>query len=212
MIQCKMIIIKQAITSLLPKKYIKGDRKMKKFLVVLVMGILLFVGCDAESSEPTLMEDDQEAQTEESAVDENKEQEESIEEETEQVFNVGDSVELDGTIITVVNVEKSPGNEWDKPQEGNEFVIITVRYENNSDENISYNPFDFQIKNSQGQITEQAFVITEGWLTLNSGELAPGGKVEGTITFEAPIGDEGLQLIYTPNWLFDDKKIVFNLQ
>lgn len=212
MIQCKMMIIKQAITSLLPKKYIKGDRKMKKFLVVLVMGILLFVGCDAESSEPTLMEDDQEAQTEESAVDENKEQEESIEEETEQVFNVGDSVELDGTIITVVNVEKSPGNEWDKPQEGNEFVIITVRYENNSDENISYNPFDFQIKNSQGQITEQAFVITEGWLTLNSGELAPGGKVEGTITFEAPIGDEGLQLIYTPNWLFDDKKIVFNLQ
>lgn len=185
---------------------------MKKFLVVLVMGILLFVGCDAESSEPTLMEDDQEAQTEESAVDENKEQEESIEEETEQVFNVGDSVELDGTIITVVNVEKSPGDEWDKPQEGNEFVIITVRYENNSDENISYNPFDFQIKNSQGQITEQAFVITEGWLTLNSGELAPGGKVEGTITFEAPIGDEGLQLIYTPNWLFDDKKIVFNLQ
>lgn len=212
MIQCKMMIIKQVITSLLPKKYIKGDRKMKKFLVVLVMGILLFVGCDAESSEPTLMEDDQEAQTEESAVDENKEQEESIEEETEQVFNVGDSVELDGTIITVVNVEKSPGNEWDKPQEGNEFVIITVRYENNSDENISYNPFDFQIKNSQGQITEQAFVITEGWLTLNSGELAPGGKVEGTITFEAPIGDEGLQLIYTPNWLFDDKKIVFNLQ
>lgn len=212
MIQCKVMIIKQAITSLLPKKYIKGDRKMKKFLVVLVMGILLFVGCDAESSEPTLVEDDQEAQTEESAVDENKEQEESIEEETEQVFNVGDSVELDGTIITVVNVEKSPGNEWDKPQEGNEFVIITVRYENNSDENISYNPFDFQIKNSQGQITEQAFVITEGWLTLNSGELAPGGKVEGTITFEAPIGDEGLQLIYTPNWLFDDKKIVFNLQ
>lgn len=212
MIQCKMMIIKQAITSLLPKKYIKGDRKMKKFLVVLVMGILLFVGCDAESSEPTLVEDDQEAQTEESAVDENKEQEESIEEETEQVFNVGDSVELDGTIITVVNVEKSPGNEWDKPQEGNEFVIITVRYENNSDENISYNPFDFQIKNSQGQITEQAFVITEGWSTLNSGELAPGGKVEGTITFEAPIGDEGLQLIYTPNWLFDDKKIVFNLQ
>lgn len=206
------MIIKQAVTSLLPKKYIKGDRKMKKFLVVLVMGILLFVGCDAESSEPTLVEDDQEAQTEESAVDENKEQEESIEEETEQVFNVGDSVELDGTIITVVNVEKSPGNEWDKPQEGNEFVIITVRYENNSDENISYNPFDFQIKNSQGQITEQAFVITEGWLTLNSGELAPGGKVEGTITFEAPIGDEGLQLIYTPNWLFDDKKIVFNLQ
>lgn len=206
------MIIKQAVTSLLPKKYIKGDRKMKKFLVVLVMGILLFVGCDAESSEPTLVEDDQEAQTEESAVDENKEQEESIEEETEQVFNVGDSVELDGTIITVVNVEKSPGDEWDKPQEGNEFVIITVRYENNSDENISYNPFDFQIKNSQGQITEQAFVITEGWLTLNSGELAPGGKVEGTITFEAPIGDEGLQLIYTPNWLFDDKKIVFNLQ
>lgn len=46
---------------------------MKKFLVVLVMGILLFVGCDAESSEPTLVEDDQEAQTEESVVDENKE-------------------------------------------------------------------------------------------------------------------------------------------
>lgn len=37
---------------------------MKKLLVILIMGLLLVVGCDAESSEPILVEDDQEAQTE----------------------------------------------------------------------------------------------------------------------------------------------------
>lgn len=185
---------------------------MKKILVVLVMGMLLFVGCDAESSEPTLVEDDQEAQTEESAVDENKKQEESIEEEMEQVFNVGDSIEFDGTILTVTNIEKSEGEGWDKPKEGNEWVKVTLRYENNSDENISHDPFNFIIESSEGEILSYALIITEEQNVLDSGGLAPGGVVEGTVTIEAPIDDENLQLVYYNDTLIDNKNLIINLQ
>jgi len=45
---------------------------------------------------------------------------------------------------------------------------------------------------------------------LQSGELAPGGKVEGSISFETLKDDKGLELIFTPDF-WSDKKVVVKL-
>ena len=43
---------------------------------------------------------------------------------------------------------------------------------------------------------------------LQSGELIPGGKVSGTITFEQPKDDTGLVLIYSDSiWSSNELKI-----
>ncbi|RSD26817.1 DUF4352 domain-containing protein [Mesobacillus subterraneus] len=125
-------------------------------------------------------------------------------------FAVGEKVQLEDNVLTVTKVEKSPGSEFDQPKDGHEYVIVTVEIENAGDENISYNPFDFKMSNSQGQIVDQAFTTVDTNTALQSGELAPGGKVSGTISFEQPAGDAGLQLQYNPSF-WSDKTIKVNL-
>lgn len=126
-------------------------------------------------------------------------------------FAVGEKVQLGGNVLTVTEAERSAGGEFDKPKDGHEYVVVTVVIENAGDENISYNPFDFKMSNSQGQILDQAFTTIDTNTALQSGELAPGGKVTGTIAFEQPAGDPSLQLQYTPSF-WSDKTIKVNLQ
>lgn len=116
------------------------------------------------------------------------------------VFSVGEAVQLGDNVLTVTNVEKSNGSEFDKPQEGKEYVIVTVKIDNTGNKNISYNPFDFKMANSQGQIVDQAFTIINTDTSLQSGELAPNGSVSGTLAFEQPANDPALQLQYSPSF------------
>lgn len=175
----------------------KGNRSLKKVaLTSLFVGGLLLAGC-GETEQPEKVGED--------TTTENTEQVQKEEAKTE--FNVGEQIKLGDTILTVIKVDKSAGSEWDKPQSGNEFIIVHVKVENAGDGNISYNPFDYKLKNSNGQITDQTFTTIDNDTSLSSGQLAPGGVVEGTIPFEAPVGDAGIQLIYQPN-IFNDSKII----
>jgi hypothetical protein len=126
-------------------------------------------------------------------------------------FKVGESVQLKDNKLTVTKVAKSAGTDFDKPKAGNEFVIVTLTVENAGKENISYNPFDFKMTNSQGQITDAALTTVNTDTALQSGELASGGKVSGTIAFEQPKGDSKLQLQYQPSF-WSDKTVKVNLQ
>ncbi len=159
-----------------------------------------------DSTEATAVEESSESE-DESENDDAKEEEET-EEKTE--FEIGEKVALNDNIVEVVEVEKSAGDDFDKPKEGKEYVIVHVSIENNGDEDTSYNPYDFKMKNSNGQIEDPAFSIIDSDTALNSGELAPGGNVSGTMVFEQEIDDDQLQLIYEASF-WSDKEIVFNL-
>lgn len=130
---------------------------------------------------------------------------------TSKVFGINEAVKYNGLELSVTKVVKSSGKEFDKPKDGMEFVIVTVKYKNVGDEKISYNPFDFKMLNSKGQITDQAFTTVNADTALSSGELAPGGEISGTIAFEQPKGDTGLKLQYTGNWFSSDADIEFQL-
>lgn len=106
--------------------------------------------------------------------------------------------------ITVTKVEKSNGTQFDTPAEGKEYVIVTVKIENVGSDKITYNPLDFKIRNSKGQVDTQTFTIIDSDTSLSSGELVAGGEVEGTITFEQPKDDPELTLEFYDNVLFDD--------
>src|SRR5690625_67335 len=82
------------------------------------------------------------------------EENEDVEEEEKTEFDIDEKVELDNRIVQVTDIEKSDGDDFDKPKEGNEFVIVHVSIENNGDEEVSYNPLDFKMKNSNGRSEE----------------------------------------------------------
>jgi len=66
------------------------------------------------------------------------------------------------------------------------------------------------MQNSQDQITDSAFTTIDSDTSLSSGNLASGGEVTGTISFEQPIDDEGLILKYSIN-MFSSKEVKLKL-
>lgn len=126
-------------------------------------------------------------------------------------YNQGEEAVLGNGVITVTKVEKSQGSQFDKPKSGKEFVIVHVTIENKGNSNLSYNPFYFKMQNSQGQQENMIFTTVDQDTVLESGELIPGGKVSGTITFEQPTGDTGLTLIYSDS-IWSSKELKIKLQ
>lgn len=126
-------------------------------------------------------------------------------------YNQGEEAILGKGAITVTKVEKSQGTQWDKPKSGKEFVIVYLTIENKGNSNLSYNPYYFKMQNSQGQQESMTFTTVDQDTSLQSGELIPGGKVSGTISFEQPKGDTGLMLIYNDN-IWSSKELKIKLQ
>jgi hypothetical protein len=113
---------------------------------------------------------------------------------------VGETAELDDRTLTVAEAERnySPSNRFSKAERGNEFLRMWITLTNTSDRPISYNPFDFEVQDSNG-VQKNAAFVSEVPYRLESGDLAPNGKVEGNLVFEVPQRDNNLQLIYTTN-------------
>jgi hypothetical protein len=125
-----------------------------------------------------------------------------VEEKTE--FAVGETIDIDSKQLTVTNVERNyeTGNQFSKPESGNEFVLVTVTIQNNSKSDLMYSTFNFQLQDSNGVKHNEAITaLTEG--RLNTGTLAPGGKITGKLAYEVPQGDTGLKLVFESGSLFD---------
>jgi len=134
----------------------------------------------------------------------------SVKEQT--VFKVGDVISFDNKKVTVTSVERNwnSGNQFITPASGNEFVKVQVTIQNNSDDQISYNTFDWKIQDSKGVIQTPASVTYTVDGALNSGELAKNGEKSGFLVFEVPSGDSGLVLQYNPSF-WTDKKLEIKL-
>lgn len=117
-------------------------------------------------------------------------------EETKKEFSVGEVVSYKDVDYTVTKVEKSQGQNYDKPADGKEFVIVSLKIVNNSASKITYNAYDWKVANSQGQIDGAAITLVNQNTVLSSGDLAKGGTKEGTLVFEEPKDDSGLYLQY----------------
>ena len=131
---------------------------------------------------------------------------------TKKTYKKGDVIELKGMRLSVTDVQKSNGTEFEKPKSGMEFVIVTVKIENKGKDTIAYNPLYFKVKNSKGQINQQTFTTIDQDTTLNSGDLAKGGEVTGTIAFEEPKDDKDLQLQFQDDIFTKDSAIDISLQ
>lgn len=127
-------------------------------------------------------------------------------------FKVGETATFDDKSITIKDVQRnySTGNQFAKPESGKEFVLVTVEIANNSKSSMDFNTFEFKLQDSNGvQLNESFTALSEG--KLNSGSLAPGGKVTGKLAYEVPKDDTGLKLLYQSFSFFSNKAVTFNL-
>jgi len=129
--------------------------------------------------------------------------------EQKDIYLIGDIAEIDDIYVQVLSVEKTNGSEWDTPKNGCEFVVVNVAIKNGSNKVIDYNPYNFNVQNSAGQITDHEWVVFED-THLSSGQLLPGGSVSGTLVYEQLINEQQLILKYAPSYWNEDN-LSFNL-
>lgn len=127
-------------------------------------------------------------------------------------FNAGDVIEFDNKKVTVSAPERNwdSGNQFIKPDTGNEFIKVQVTIENDSSSDATYGTYDWKLQDSKGVIKDVASATYTLDGALNSGELAQNGKVDGFLVFEVPAGDTGLTLRYSPSF-WTDKKVEIKL-
>jgi Domain of unknown function (DUF4352) len=86
-------------------------------------------------------------------------------------------------------------NQLETPKAGNQFLALEVLYEATGTQKLSFNPFsEWKISDAAGQVYPATYVSGKS-PELQSGELAPGDKARGWITFEIPAGAAGLTAI-----------------
>lgn len=159
---------------------------MKKFLSFVVSVVILFgmTGCISENSNSNGVSD--------------------VNGNVKTSFSLNETAVFEDVHYTVTNVEYSNGDEWDKPSDGKNYVIVTLKIENKSDSKISYNGYDWKMINSQGQEDDEAFTTINTDTSLNSGDLAAGGTKTGTLVYEEPKDESSLKILYYENTLFDE--------
>jgi uncharacterized protein DUF4352 len=122
---------------------------------------------------------------------------------------VGDTVNLSDQTFVVNEAQPNyqPPNQFERPQNGMQFVRVNVTITNTSSGQINFNPFDFKLQDADG-VQRNYRPIAQMPTPLNSGSLAQNGSVTGNMAFEAPQGGTGLKLIYKPSMISSEQVTV----
>lgn len=198
--------------------------KKKRFVIPLVLVVLMAVGSaigagSEDEADTTLAADTDETTTTESAEEEEEEEEEPAEDETtttaapessglypdrpdrqkdDKEASIGEGVQLSGYTATLNGATIRPE---DFVTDSGHLVSIDVKIENRDDRAQPYSTFDWRIQTANGQVLDPTFVDD----TLGSGDLVPGGTVEGKVSFDA--GPGTYYIIYKPDPFDADRGI-----
>lgn len=108
-------------------------------------------------------------------------------EEKKDTFSLGEIAELDDVRVTLTDYKESTGSEWNKPSDGNVFVLVQFEIENNSQEEIAVSSmlsFEAYADDYAANLSLSALVENEE--TQLDGTVAAGKKMKGWIGYEVP--------------------------
>jgi|CXWK01.1.fsa_nt_gi hypothetical protein len=115
-----------------------------------------------------------------------------------EAFAVGDVIEIGDLALTVHGVTFPAGDEFNRPDEGQRFVVVDVAVENRTAtaQNIS-SLLQMELKDATGQVYDldlMAQAASGG--TSPDGELAPGETLRGQVGFQVPSDATGLVFVF----------------
>ena len=125
-------------------------------------------------------------------------------------FLVGEMVELNGVQVTLKGVTESKGSAYNKPNDGNVFVLCEFDIANNSDAEIAISSMmsfdaycdDYACTYSLGALLEK------GNKNQLDGSVAAGKKFNGVVGYEVPADWKELEISFTPDF-WSGKDITF---
>lgn len=125
------------------------------------------------------------------------------EKEDEKVFSVGDLISYDEKYISITNVQRNykSENSFNKPRDGKEYLRLHISLQNKSKSNMNIYSSDFKVRDGNGVIHSSSYLSDDDHFGVwSDSELAPNGKISGTLTFEIPKGDKNVVVQYNPSF------------
>jgi hypothetical protein len=113
---------------------------------------------------------------------------------------VGETAELRDRTLIVNEVERDyfpDSRSARNPKAGNEFIRVYITLMNTGNVEFPYNLKKFEIQDSNG-VQHTGESLSELPYRIETGDLAPGGTLEGNIVFQIPQGDSGIGMVYEP--------------
>lgn len=129
-----------------------------------------------------------------------------------QVHEVGQTIEAGNYNLTVIGLEKIEGDEFTKPDEGNEFVAVEVLLANQGEQPASLSTMlQMHLKDKEDRKYDVDLMATSAIKGGSiDGELSPGEKVRGQVGFQIPVNNRDLQFVFDAS-IFGSGKVFVRL-
>lgn len=189
----------------------KNKKGIPVWLGAVIAVILVVAIVSAGDSEPQKVGDVSNPTTSANNADNTQSTENKEPAKTEKTrFSVGEIAELKNVKVALLGVTESEGSQFNKPGEGNVFVVCEFEIANNTQEEIvissmlSFEGYcdDYACTYSLGALMEK------GDKNQLDGTVAPGKKMKGVIGYEVPTDRKELEIQFTPD-VWSGKEIVF---
>ena len=200
---CGQEIAKNAKTC--PQCGAKNKKKHPILIGIIVFFILIAIIASAGSDDEPNKVENTDTNKVETSVDAKDEVAEKKNE-----FYVGETAELKGVSVTLVNVTESTGSAYNTPTDGNVFVLCEFEIENNFDKEITVSSMmSFEAYCDDYACSYSITALMEkGNKNQLDGTVAAGKKFNGVIGYEVPTDWSELEIRFTPNF-WSGKDIIF---
>lgn len=179
----KYIFIEEVNTDLIMKRRKKVNKKqriMKAIIILLIIMSVISVGTYFVIK--VLKIDDDVI-----VVDDLKKNQKNV-------YKMGDKISYKGVIYRVTKIETSEGNNYFKPKQDNQYLVVYLEIINRSNNLAKYSYENWKMNNSNDEEASRIFVAINVSTALYSGELPISARKTGSIVFEEPIADDNLVL------------------
>lgn len=178
------------------KKTKKKKRHPILGTIILILGIIIFIGAMGSSDEPEKVGAANPTET--------------VATETQKtVFTVGDQVKLNDVVVTLVDVSESNGGNYMTPEAGKVFILCEFEIENNSSKDIAVSSlmsFEAYIDDYSTSLDLSAMVSTNK--SQLDGTVAAEKKMNGVIGYSADQDWSSIEIRFTPDF-WAGKDIIF---
>lgn len=188
----------------------------KWIVIAVVVVVLIGVFSDGGTDKPKKVENtvaqndtDNEAGGTNHATEEASVKQEDSEKD---VFGVGETAEMNDVQVTMVNYTQSSGSEYNKPADGNEFVLVEFEIANNSDSEINISSmasFEAYADDYALNYSVSALLEKNDQNQLD-GTIAAGKKMNGVIGYEVPVDWKTIEIHFKDN-VWSSNKFKFEI-
>lgn len=180
----------------------KQGGALKWVAIIFIALIIIGAATGGEDDKPTkVANNSSETTSNSSAV--------STETSTDETFSVGDTAEYKGVKVTLNSVTESNGSQFNKPTDGNVFLLVNFTIENNTDTDLAVSSlmsFDAYQDGYSTNLSITALLEKTG--EQLDGTIAPGKKMQGSIGYEVPATYTEFEINYQSD-VWSSKKFTF---